>query len=105
MYFGLFHERSSAHEAEPCFGSRVTESPLDGGENMAFHLNEGGLFISVTADLSKVLHSRDTLLGILEFGSDPEGSTANKLIVLDVDNPTGDVAVNDVEGEIQGLWA
>ena len=71
---------------------------------MAFHLNEGGFFICVAADLNKVLYRRDTFFGILKFCSDPESCTANKLVVLDVDDATGNVAIDDVEGEIQCLW-
>jgi len=104
LYFGFFHAGSTAHKPEPCFSSWMTESPLNCGEDMAFHLNEGGFFICVAADLNKVLHRRNTFFGILKFCSDPESCTADKLVMLDVDDATGNVAVNDIESEVQCLW-
>lgn len=104
LYFGFFHAGSATHKAEPCFSSWMTESPLNGGEDMTFHLNEGGFFICVAADLNKVLHGRDTFFGILKFCSDPESSTTDKLVMLDVDDATGNVAIDDVEGEVECLW-
>jgi hypothetical protein len=70
---------------------------------MALHLDEGGLVVCLTTDLSEVLNGWYTLLGILEFGSDPQGSATDELIVLDIHDTTGDVAVNDVEGEVESF--
>src|SRR5271170_7095318 len=72
---------------------------------MAFHLNESGLVVSLTANLGEFLHRRYAFFGILELGSDPECSTSDQLIMFDVDYATGDVAVYDIECEVEGFGA
>jgi hypothetical protein len=49
------------------------------------------------------LHRRDTLFCIFEFGSNPERSTANELIVLDVHNAARNVSIHNVEGEVKSF--
>jgi hypothetical protein len=70
---------------------------------MTFHLYESGLFIGLATDLSKVLNGWDTLFRILKLGSNPKGCATNELVVFDVDDTTGDIAIYDVESEIEGL--
>ena len=71
---------------------------------MSFHLNEGRLFIRLATYLGQVLHRRDTFLCILKLGSNPECGTPDQLVVFDVDNTAGDIAIDDVEGEVQCFW-
>lgn len=72
---------------------------------MALHLDEGRLVIRVSADLGEVVHGGNALLRVLVLGRDPEGGTADKLVVLDVHDAARDVAVDDVEGEVERLGA
>lgn len=72
---------------------------------MLLHLDEGRLVIGVAANLHQILHGRDALLGILELGGNPEGGTTDKLIMFNVDDATRHVAIDDVEGEVEGLWS
>ena len=83
----------------------MTQSPLDGGEHVLLHLDEGRLFVGVTANLYQILYGGDTFLGVLKLGGDPESSTANKLIMFNVDDAARNIAIDDVEGQIECLWA
>lgn len=101
LHLGLLHTRSTAHKSEPSFSSGMPKSPLNSVENVSFHLDKRRLFISVTTDLGKVLNCRYAFLGIFKFSSNPERSTPDELIMLDEDNTAGDVAVDNVEGEVE----
>jgi hypothetical protein len=70
---------------------------------MAFHLDKGGFFISVTTYLDELLNGGDTFLGVFKFGSDPQSRTTDELIVFDVHNPAGDVSVDDVECQVESF--
>lgn len=68
---------------------------------MTFHLDERRLVVGFTTNLCKVLYRRHSFFRILELGSDPKGSAANKLIVFDVYDPAGYISVDDVQSEIE----
>ena len=68
---------------------------------MSFHLDECGLVVGFTTDLSEILYCGHSFLCVFELGGDPEGSAADKLIVLDVDDPAGYVSVDDVQSQIE----
>ena len=83
----------------------MAQTPLDGREYVLLHLDKGRLVIGITTDLNQILHGWNAFLGVLKLGSDPEGSTTNKLVVFNVDDATRDIAVDDVESEVEGLWS
>ena len=72
---------------------------------MLLHLDEGRLVIGVAADLDQVLYGRDAVLCILKLGRDPEGGATDKLIMFNVNDAPRDIAVDDVEGEVECLWS
>lgn len=103
LHFWVFHAGTTAHESEPGFGGGMTESPLYGGKDVALHLKEGRLLVGVMAHLNEILHCGHPLLCIFELRGNPECSTSDELVVLNVDNAAGNVAIDDVESEIQSF--
>ena len=83
----------------------MTQGPLNGGEYVLFHLDESRLIIGITADLHQILYGWDAFLGILKLGRNPESSTANKLVMFNVDDAARNVAIDDVEGQIECFWS
>lgn len=104
LNFGFLDARTTADQSEPSFRGRVTDSPLNRSKDMLLHLNEGRLIVRVTTDMGQILDGGHSLLGILELGRDPQGSAADKLIMLDVHNPAGDISVDDVQSEVESFW-
>ena len=49
------------------------------------------------------MHGRHTVLGILKLCRNPEGGTAYELIMLNVHDTARDVAINNVEGEVESF--
>ena len=83
----------------------MSQTPLDGRKYVLLHLDKGRLVIGITANLYQILHGWDAFLGILELGRDPESSTANKLIMFNVDDAARNIAIDDVEGQIECFWS
>ena len=83
----------------------MSQTPLDGRKYVLLHLDKGRLVIGITANLYQILHGWDAFLGILELGRDPESSTTNKLIMFNVDDAARNIAIDDVEGQIECLWS
>jgi hypothetical protein len=50
------------------------------------------------------LDSGNTIFGILKLRRDPEGGAPDKLVVLNVNDTSRDVAVDDVESKVQCFW-
>lgn len=105
LHFLLLDDRATAKDAQPRFRRRVTQRPLDCRKNVALHLDERRLVVSLLAHLSEVLNSWYALLGVLELRSDPERGASDKLVVLNVDDPLRDVAVDDVQREVERFRA
>lgn len=70
---------------------------------MTFHLDKRGFLISLATDLRKVLDGWNTFFCVFELGSNPQCSTADKLVVLDINDTARDIAIHDVEGEIKSF--
>jgi len=104
LHLRVFYVGPTTHQSQPSLGSRVPKGPLDGCENMAFHLNKRQLVICLVTYLREVLYSRHVLFGIFEFGSDPKCGTSNQLIMFNIDNVAGDLTINNVESEVQCFW-
>ena len=83
----------------------MTQSPLNCREYVLLHLDEGRLVIGITANLHQILHGRDAFLGILKLCRDPESGTTNELVVFNVDDAARDIAIDDVEGQVERFWS
>ena len=83
----------------------MTQGPLDGGEDVLLHLDEGRLVIGITADLYQILDGRDAFLGILKLGRDPEGGATNKLVMFNVNDTARNITIDYVEGEVECFWS
>lgn len=91
--------------SQPSFRCWVVDVPSNGGEDMALHLDKCGLLVRATAHLVELANKRNDLLGVLELGGDPKSSTANKLVVLLVDDASRHIAVDDVDCKVEDLGA
>jgi len=115
---------SLAVQSHPSFGGRVSDGPSDSLEQVSFHcrravtyketgpwhgsddlslltLQERRHIVCGTAHIGQLLDSRDPVLGILKLASDPQSRTPNQLIMLLVNDPLGDVTIDNVEGEVE----
>ena len=72
---------------------------------MLLHLDEGRLVVGITTNLHQILHGRDAFLGILKLGRDPESGATNKLVMFNVNDATRNIAVDDVERQIECFWS
>lgn len=99
----VLRNRTTTHQPKPSFGRRMSQGPLDGRQDVSLHLDESRLLVRIATDAGEVLHSGNALLGVFKLGGNPQSSTPNQLIVLDVDDPTRNVSVNDVERQIKRL--
>ena len=70
---------------------------------MLLHLNKGRFVICITADLDEILNGGDAFLCILELGGDPEGGATDKLVMFNVNDAARNIAVDDIEGEVECL--
>jgi hypothetical protein len=53
---------------------------------MVLHLNERGNVVSLAADFVEIMDRGNSLLGVFEFGGNPESCATNKLIMLHKDD-------------------
>lgn len=88
-------------EAEPRLGCRVADNPVDRREDVALHLDERALVVRAAAHLAELRHSRDAVLRVLKLGRDPERGAPDELVVLLEHDPLRDVAVHNVEREVE----
>jgi hypothetical protein len=58
-------------QPQPCLGSRSTEVPSDGAENMTFHLDKGRLVVCLAAHFRQFPYQGYLVLGFLELGGGP----------------------------------
>lgn len=97
--------RLGAEDPQPGLGGRVTQIPVDGGQDVELHLHESVLLVSAVAQLLQVANGGNAFLGVLEFGGQPESDAADELVVLLVDDAAGDVAIEDGQGQVEGFGA
>ena len=55
--------------------------------------------------MHQVLHGRDAFLSILKLCRDPESGTTDELVVFNVYDAARNIAIDDVEGQIECLWS
>ena len=72
---------------------------------MLLHLDEGRFVIGIATNLDEILYRRNTLLCVLKLCRNPEGSAADKLIMFNVDDATRNIAIDDVESQIECFWS
>lgn len=99
----LLELTGDAGETEPCLGRRVPDDPVDRREDVALHLDEGALVVRATAHLAQLGHGGDAVLGVLELRSDPKRCAPDELVVLLEHDALRDVAVDNVEREVERL--
>lgn len=100
---GVLDGAGDAGKAQPGFGGRVPDDPLDGREDVTLHLDERLLIVRVGAHLDEFRQGWNAVLCVLELGGDPQRSAADELVVLLEDDALRDIAVDDVEGEVEGF--
>lgn len=101
----LLDRARHAREAQPRLGGRVPDDPADRLEDVTLHLDEGALVVRVAAHVDELWQRRHAVLGVLELGGDPQRGAPDELVVLLEDDALRDVAVDDVEREVERLGA
>jgi hypothetical protein len=97
--------RVDASKTQPRLCSRVSEDPVYGRQNVSLHLDKGALVVGAAAHLSELGDGGHPVLGVLELGGDPEGRTADELVVFLIYNAARDVAIDEVECEVESFRA
>lgn len=100
LYLRFLSGRNTAHQSKPRLRSRVTKGPLNRCQNMPFHLNKGRLVVSIMAVVDEILDGWNSFFGIFEFSGNPKSGASDKLIVLDVHDSAGNIAIDNVQGQI-----
>lgn len=103
LCLGVLEARVCAGNAQPGLGGRVPNGPLNGRKYVALHLDKRRLVIGAPAHGVQVLNSRNSVLRILELGSNPQRGATNELVVLLVDDSSGNVSVYNVQREVERL--
>jgi hypothetical protein len=67
----FFETVADRRQPQPCLCCRMPEDPADGRKDVAFHLNEGALLVSLAACCCEFLHCRHAIFGVFELGGDP----------------------------------
>lgn len=84
-------------------GGGVADGPLESVEHVALHLAEHVLLVGTAAHVFEVRDCGHTALFVLVLGGDPQTGAADELVVLLVHDSLGAVAVNEVDGQEEGL--
>lgn len=83
--------------------SGVADVPLQRVEDVHLHLGEHASVVQTTAHVVELVDLGDPVLLVTILGSDQEGCTADKLVVLLVDHPLRAVPVKQVDGQEEGF--
>lgn len=90
-----------ARQPQPRLRRRVPHDPVDRRQDVTLHLDERALVVRPAAHLAQLWHRRHAIFGVLKLGRDPERRAADELVVLFEDDALRNVAVDDVEGEVE----
>ena len=77
--------------------------PFERVEDVHLHLREHAGVVQATAHVVELVDLRHAVLLVTVLGGNEESGTADKLVVLLVHNTLGAVAVQQVDGQEQGL--
>lgn len=91
------------HELSKEVDGGVADGPVESVENVHLHLGEHSGVVESAAHVVKFVNLRDSILLVTILGSDEEGGTSDKLVMLLVHHSLGAVPVEKVDGEEQRL--
>ena len=70
---------------------------------MTFHLHKHLFFVSAHAHTFQLADSRDFVFSVVVLRGNPQGRATDELVVLLEDDAFGRVAIDEVEGEMEGF--